>query len=106
LFPSDLVGEGHHLTVGRQVQLLLDQGLVHPGVLQRSVPVAGGNQAFHQAERDPRVERILCRELAPPAYRGRVIGLAGRVPGQPLEYVGVLSRISSSLFFRPPLELG
>ena len=100
-----LFGVGHDLTVGGQIQLLLNQRFVDPCMPQRAVAIVGRHQRLHQPERNPAVERILGRGLAPPLHRFQPVparlGLAGQLP----QRLGVAPRQARPLLLDPAVEL-
>ena len=53
-----------------RVELLAQQALVHPRVLERARPIARGFERSHQPERDPPVRRLGGGTPAPPAHCG------------------------------------
>ena len=97
--------ERDDLPVGRRVQLLLHEDLVHPRVLQRAGAIPGRHEGAHESQRDPGVERVLSRELPPPPDRIRQIAPLGRLSRQLLQGRGVAVRQARALLFRPALEL-
>ena len=101
----DPLGERHHLTVGRGFQLLLQQHLIHPGMLQRPGAIADRDERFHQPDRHLRVERILGSQLARPLHRRHLVAAFSGPPGQPLECGGVIPSEPRPLLLQPALEL-
>ena len=90
--PPDLRRKRYHGVVGWRFQLLLNQYLVHPRVLEGPGTVAGGDQRLHQSDGHPRVERVLGRQFPPPLGRfdrGAPLGAPLR---QPVERGRVLAR--------------
>ena len=79
LDPESL-SQRQHLAIRRGVQLLLNERLVDPDMLQGGRPVTRGDERFHEPDRHPRVERVLGAELPPPLDGPQPVGAVGRAP--------------------------
>src|SRR5215218_921947 len=95
----------YHYPVRRLVELLLHEDFVDSGVLQGAGPVSISYQSAHQRHRYPRVERILSRDLPPPAHRFGPVAALLRTLRQLLQRLGVAACQGGALLFRPPVEL-
>ena len=74
-------------------------------MLERGRSVSVRDQRLHQADRDPGVQRILSRQLAPPLSGLDAIAALGGLAGQALERARIVPGEARSRLLEPALEL-
>lgn len=102
--PSQPLSQFHDLSIRRQVQLLADQSLIHPGMLKRARQISGLGQGLHQTGGDLGVQRIKRREAPQPSHRRAGVPACPATFGQLAEEVLKVARQRATLLFHPALE--
>ena len=93
------------MPVRRKIEVLLEQCLVDPCVLECARAITGRRQCAHQLDRDPRVEWVERRQSPPPASGSKPITAFPGRAREPLEHVGVAMRECIAFRLDPTLEL-
>ena len=103
---SDPLGQRDHLVIRRQLELLRQQDLVDPRLLERPDSVARANQRLHQTKRRLAIERVERRQATPPVRRRRVVPPVLGATRESLERRRVIASEPGALAFHPSLEPG
>ncbi len=93
------------LGIGWRVQLGAHERRVHRRVLQRSAPIATGNEGLDHGHRHPRTQRIGDAQAPPPVHGRHVIRSIGGRARQRLDGRRVLPGTARGLAGDPLLEL-
>jgi hypothetical protein len=103
---SNLVGQPNDVRVGGEIELLANERLVDGGMSNGTVTVACRRQRPHEPQGDPRVDRILRGQAAPPGDRRHVIAAGLRARCTPVEGRLAVVLEGAPLPLHPPLEFG